>query len=365
MNEKLIKEIKKCNQKSVFKIRFRKQKDDYSIYLEVQRKDLRETINLKGFTVTGKISNILSDKQIIHKANEKQLYYNHLYQLKGNNALVQDKLRESNVIDFYDDLRNIKKGNTLKNWSNSFKHFKEFSKGYVKFTDITIQYCENYREYLLSKVSGNTTSTYFANFKTMLNVAVMKKLIDNNPASYVKNPKPTPEREFLTVEEIKTLTESNYENSDIQNAFLFSCFTGLRISDIINLSWNDIKKEYLEIKQQKTEETLRFKIPETANKILTMQKGLYINSDRVFQLPGEVAINRHLSRWIQENNINKHITFHCGRHTFATMCLTYDIDLYTVSKLLGHKDIKHTQIYAKIIDKKRDEAIDKLPNFDL
>ena len=363
MNEKLIKEIKKFNQKSVFKIRFRKQKDDYSIYLEVQRKDLRKTINLKGFTVTGKISNILSDKQIIQKAHEKQLYYNHLYEMKGNNALVQDKLRETNVVDFYDDLRNRKKGNTFKNWSNSFNHFKEFSKGYIKFSDITIQYCETYREYLLSKVSENTTSTYYSNLKTVLNIAVMRKLIESNPASYVKNPKPIPKREFLTVEEIKNLSESDYENSDIKNAFLFSCFTGLRISDILKLSWNDIKKEYLEIKQQKTEELLRIKIPETANKILTMQKELYANSDKVFQLPGEVAINRHLGRWLKENDISKHITFHCGRHTFATMCLTYDIDLYTVSKLLGHTDIKHTQIYAKIIDKKRDKAIDKLPIF--
>ena len=68
-----------------------------------------------------------------------------------------------------------------------------------------------------------------------------------------------------------------------------------------------------------------------------------------------------MHKLIQKAGINKRITFHCGRHTFATMCLTYDIGIYTVSKLLGHTDVKHTQIYAKLIDKKRDEAIDKLP----
>lgn len=72
-------------------------------------------------------------------------------------------------------------------------------------------------------------------------------------------------------------------------------------------------------------------------------------------------ISRVVARWAVLAGINKHITFHCARHTFATLCLTYDIDLYTVSKLLGHRDIKTTQIYAKLIDKKKDEAIDKLP----
>lgn len=363
MKEKLLKEITKCNQKSVFKIRYRKQKIGYSIYLEIQRKDLRKTINLKGFNVIDRPSKIISDKQIIQKAHEKQLFYNHQYLLKGNKALVNDKLRESNIIDFYNVLLNKKTGNTRKNWSNALRHFRIFSEGFVKFSDITIQYCENYREYLLSKVSENTTCTYFSNFKAMLNVAVMRKLIDNNPASYVKNSVPATEREFLTVGEIKLLSRNYYENGDIQNAFLFSCFTGLRISDIIKLSWNDIKKEYLEIRQHKTDEPLRIKLPESANKILRTQKELYSNSDKVFQLPGEVAINRHLGRWLRKNGINKHITFHCARHTFATMCLTFDIDLYTVSKLLGHTDIKHTQIYAKIIDKKRDEAINKLPVF--
>ena len=363
MNSKLLNDIKKCNQKSAFKIRYRKQKSGYSIYLEIQRTDLRKTINLKGFSVTDKVSNLTSDKQVIQKAYEKQLHYNHLYELKGNNALAQDKLRESNVIDFFEDLKNKKEGNTLKNWSNALKHFREFSKGYVRFSDITIQYCENYREYLLSKVSENTTSSYFSTLRTVLNNAVMRELIYRNPASYVKNPKVTPERNFLVADEIENLVKSNYMIPDIQNAFLFSCYTGIRISDIIDLTWDNIQGDYLNFKQLKTEEHLRFKLPNTAKTILLKQSANINESDKVFRLPGQVTINKHIGRWLRENGIEKHITFHCARHTFATLCLTYDIDLYTVSKLLGHTDIKHTQIYAKIIDKKRDEAIDKLPSF--
>lgn len=84
-------------------------------------------------------------------------------------------------------------------------------------------------------------------------------------------------------------------------------------------------------------------------------------NDKVFDLKSHQVTTKYLKRWVKDTGINKKITFHCARHTFATLCLTHDIDLYTVSKLLGHRDIKSTQIYAKLIDKKKDEAIDKLP----
>ena len=75
----------------------------------------------------------------------------------------------------------------------------------------------------------------------------------------------------------------------------------------------------------------------------------------------ELRLQFHLRKWIKDAEIEKEISFHCARHTFATMCLTQEVDIFTVSKLLGHKDLESTQIYAKLIDKKKDEAIDKLP----
>jgi integrase len=123
-----------------------------------------------------------------------------------------------------------------------------------------------------------------------------------------------------------------------------------------------IENGYLKFKQQKTNEYERLKLNNNALEILSSQR----KSDGkyrllVFNLPGNVTINRQLRKWISKTKINKHISFHCSRHTFATLCLTYDVDIYTVSKLLGHRNIQTTQIYAKLIDKKKDEAIDKLP----
>ena len=97
---------------------------------------------------------------------------------------------------------------------------------------------------------------------------------------------------------------------------------------------------------------------EIINDQTKLQKG---KSKKVFSLFDNKAINRHIARWVKAAGIEKKITFHCARHSFATIGLTNDIDIYTLSKLLGHKDITSTQIYAKLIDKKKDEAIDKIP----
>ena len=122
-----------------------------------------------------------------------------------------------------------------------------------------------------------------------------------------------------------------------------------------------INNGFLYIRQFKTQEDERMKLPSVARNIINEQKTLQKGSDLVFNLIDNKAVNKHLRRWVEAAGIKKKITFHCARHTFATMCLTNDVDIYSVSKLLGHKDLQSTQIYAKLIDKKKDEAIDKLP----
>ena len=123
-----------------------------------------------------------------------------------------------------------------------------------------------------------------------------------------------------------------------------------------------IHDKYIQFRQQKTGDMERIKLNPDALKIIEEQiKTNLIGNSNIFNLPSRTHIKRLMRIWIKESQINKKITFHCSRHTFATLCLTYDVDLYTVSKLLGHRDIKTTQIYAKLIDKKKDEAIDKLP----
>ena len=112
---------------------------------------------------------------------------------------------------------------------------------------------------------------------------------------------------------------------------------------------------------QKTKEPLYLPISDQAMKWLP-QKGEAIDSDLIFPLTHEGTINKILQQWAKAAGVTKHISFHVSRHTHATMMLTLGADLYTVSKLLGHKNIATTQIYAKIVDKKKEEAISLIPN---
>jgi len=135
----------------------------------------------------------------------------------------------------------------------------------------------------------------------------------------------------------------------------------LRISDIKKISQDDIQEEYLVFSQQKTRGMERLKLSETALEIVQSQLNEYSGQDYLFNLIADVHTNAQIKTWAKRAKLNKKVTWHVGRHTFATLALTYGNDLYTISKLLGHREIKTTQIYATLIDKKKDEAIDKLP----
>ena len=151
----------------------------------------------------------------------------------------------------------------------------------------------------------------------------------------------------------------------MKQAFLFSCLCGLRVSDIRKLKWSDLQKSgervRIEIKMQKTKEPLYLPISDEALKWLP-QRGEAKDDDFIFSLTHEGTVNNILQKWAKAAGVTKHISFHVARHTHATMMLTLGADLYTVSKLLVHKNISTTQIYDKIVDKKKEEAISLIPN---
>lgn len=218
-------------------------------------------------------------------------------------------------------------------------------------------------------LSNNSVIAYYGVLRTAINRAYKEGIITVNPtkefdfASKVKAE--VSRREYLTIEELKRLigTECKYEI--MKQAFLFSCLCGLRVSDIRKLKWNDLQKSgeriRIEIKMQKTKEPLYLPISDEALKWLPQQNEAK-GDDLIFPLTHEGTINKILQKWAKDAGIIKHISFHVSRHTHATMMLTLGADLYTVSKLLGHKNIATTQIYAKIVDKKKEEAISLIPN---
>ena len=207
-------------------------------------------------------------------------------------------------------------------------------------------------------VSRNSAASYFSLFRGVLKLAYRDKYLRENPNDFLEKIESRDiHKEFLTQDELKTLASTPCDIPVLRNASLFSCLTGLRISDILNLKWENLCTapdlgHCIRLRTQKTQTEALLPISYEAY-ALCGEPG----TGKVFKELRRCMTGYPLKAWIKKAGIQKHITFHGFRHTFGTMMLTLGVDLYTVSKLLGHTKVETTQIYAKIINKKKDDAV--------
>lgn len=203
----------------------------------------------------------------------------------------------------------------------------------------------------------------------VLNEAVREGLIPTNAIRHLSKTErikiPESTREYLTIEELRRMIDTPVDSNAQadKNAFLFCCFCGLRYSDVSALKWSNIiidgDKMSISIIQKKTKQPVVAPLSDRAICYLPSQNGKS-NDENVFLLPSPGVTNMRLKKWAKAARVSKNVTFHVSRHTFATMMLTAGADIYTTSKLMGHTDIAVTQIYAKIVDKKKEEAVSLL-----
>ena len=234
---------------------------------------------------------------------------------------------------------------------------------------IDLDFCQGYIDYMLTTyrpqgkpIAASTRNTYYQIFNGALNAAVRAKRLLRNPFNEMeKSEKPKmPEsvRSYMTIEEVRSLIATPMENETVKSAYLFSCFCGLRISDVKKLKWRDVFLDHgqyrLAVAMQKTKEPIYLPLSNEALKWMP-ERGDKIGDENVFDLPS--TVNTLIKPWAKAAGISKQFTFHTARHTFATMMLTLGADLYTVSKLLGHTSVRMTQVYAKIVNKKKDDAV--------
>lgn len=282
--------------------------------------------------------------------------------LKGNFAEYVKVLTER---------RRSSKGN-YDNWDSALKHLKKFDKSNATFSQIDRRWLESFKHYLEKQartpadkpLSANSQHSYFNKIRASLREAHKEGIIQKNPAFETEGIKPgETEREFLTYDELQAMAKAECEIPILKRAFLFSTLTGLRWSDVQKLIWSEIQHSnesghYIRFKQKKTKGSETLPISKQAYELLG-KRG--VADDRVFSaLKYSSWHNIKLQQWAMRAGISKTITFHCARHTYATLQLTFGTDIYTVSKLLGHKDLKTTQIYAKIIDERKREAAEKI-----
>ncbi len=167
---------------------------------------------------------------------------------------------------------------------------------------------------------------------------------------------------------MQALASTNCKYEVLKKAFIFSCLCGLRWSDINKLVWSEVRDEdddvsKLNFIQKKIDGVEYLYISKQARRLLDKRQH---QSERVFKgLKYGAVYNSEIVRWCNRAGISKHITFHSARHTNAVQLLENGADIYTVSKLLGHREIRTTAIYAKIVDKKMKEAANLIPEIQL
>ncbi len=266
------------------------------------------------------------------------------------------------VIEYFQD---IVLGKDQK-WGIVLEHFKKFSHGTCTFSELTIEFCNAFRDYLSTanrlnsatlKISPNSAASYWSTFRAFLAIAVKEGYISENINNHLdKLQTKDTKREFLTIDELRRLYDTPCNYPVLRAASIFSCLTGLRISDILQLEWKHIQDyptggKCVRIKTEKTDTEATIPISNEALELCgTPSSGI------VFKGLSRTMVYHHLPKWIAAAGITKKITFHCFRHTNATLMLAGGADFYTVSKMLTHKNVSTTQIYANLVNEKGREA---------
>ena len=271
------------------------------------------------------------------------------------------------------------------NWYSCYKHLQIYEKNQdITFDEITPEWVQGFKDYLENdakawapryereleyhKLSRNSKLSYFNKLRACIHQALADGVIEQNPMRGVDNFKAEEsKRMYLTIDEVKAITKAKCSSPGVKRAFLFSCLTGLRRSDIVKMTWGEVHKQgdYTRIifKQKKTSGQEYIDITPQAAELMGERRK---PTDKVFyDFLSASPTNHAIKEWMLRAGVTKEITFHCARHTFAVMMLDLGTDIYTVSKLLGHRELSTTQIYAKVLDKTKQAAVMKIPDIGL
>lgn len=271
-----------------------------------------------------------------------------------------------------DEKMKMDSSNNYGNWFSTLRHLKKIVSPNFTFDEIDENFIKRVKSYFekeaLTKsnlpLSQNSKYSYFNKFKAAIRKAFDEGYLTTNYATKVKSfDQAESQREYLTFDELQSLAKAECKYPILKKAFLFSCLSGLRWSDINTLIWAEVRDEgelsKVNFRQEKTEGVEYLYISKQARELLGERQN---PQDRVFRgLKYGMTYNTEIIRWCNRAGVPKHITFHSARHTNAVLLLENGADIYTVSKRLGHRELRTTQIYAKIVDSKAKEAAELIP----
>ncbi len=373
--------------KEPVRIRGRKLRDgNISLYLDIYSKGVRKVESL-GLYIVPEITPLDKERNRQTRAIAEKVKSERIIAIQNFSIGKFEKIKRigMTLLDWmnqYAESNLNLSQSTIRGRRECATRIKDFLEENVqktfKLANVDKDFCRNFLAYLKTAPNKSKTTEQVAItqggayhiqtiFTGALNKAVKEELLPRNPMMQL-DPKekfhaPESTREYLTIEELKKAIKTPCKFEKTKHAFIFSCFTGLRMGDIMSLTWAKVqdspdgKFKYMRVKMEKTQKWIN--VPLSSEAV----KWLYPKDDAnepIFNLRDASVVEKHIKIWMKDAGINKHITFHCARHTFATTMLTAGVDLYTVSKLMGHSKISTTEIYAKIVDKLKVEAVDKL-----
>lgn len=348
---------------------YRKTTDGTSLHLRYYVNGKRFTKSL-GLCLTG---NKKTDRMILDKAEQLRVE-EHYRVISDEKTALQLQAGTKDFLEFF----RIVNDETPKyiRRANIYRNIVQFLDGKhtLKFSEVTPEFWARLKSWLINVKQHQLTtiSTEFEVIKSVLNIAVQRQLISSNPLKGIREKRPRTIKSFLEFFEIQELAKTDCPDPEIKRAFLFACYTGLRLSDILSLNVGHIFQTahgyQMVVVMQKTQQSISIPLNDVAISLINpgeMKDLLQLPKDTlIFKLPAKSLINSKLKIWAAKAGIRKHISFHTSRHTFATLALTYGADILSVRDLLGHSDIKTTMVYLKLVEEKKRQAINNLPKFE-
>ncbi|HCT93304.1 MAG: hypothetical protein A2X19_00465 [Bacteroidetes bacterium GWE2_39_28] len=334
---------------------------------------------------------------------EKEILLLNLSQETQGVSAIRNKIQKRTSLDFFQYAdKYIEEVETRGNYSTYKKNktviwkLKNYlEKKTLPISNINIDFINKYEQYL-SDTLGNNRNTITVNLKAI--AKLLKEIYrqyeldeNSNPFRKYKFKREKSNRPYLTEEELNKILNLKIRIRnplyDAKDVFLIESYTGLRISDILCLKWKDYSGDFINIRMRKTEELISIPLSDVAKKIISKKENILENHNiqknpdkyifNILKIDVEKAdkrdslnaiscstafINKNLKKIAVLAGITKKLSTHVGRHTFATLLITKDANMSAIQALLGHSDIRTTQIYAKLIDTKKVEAINKLNN---
>lgn len=337
----------------MIKVIQRKRKNGVYLYLDIYYKRQRTT-KATGFKLTGNSS---TDKRIMQQA-EKAAALMTIKLSENDFNLNSIKKNGQDFLDFFSKLITDHPEHKFKKYA--LLNLQKFTYGKLLFSDMDEDFWKRFKRYMeMREFKPNTITHTLYILKFVLNQAVKNKYIPSNPLKGVRGKVYQSDRRFLTFKEVAKLRVTDcLENPEIKDAFLFSCYTGLRLSDIERLTRADIRDGSIRMIQKKTKDLVTIPLNPDALILLEERPG----TGRLFNLPNRTVMSKVVRYWTKSAGVED-VTFHCARHTFATLALNANMRLEVVSSVLGHSDLKTTKIYAKLLDAAKKEDMKKFPNF--